>query len=596
HSDNEDEWPQVEAAMAADHADVLLIAPERLANARFTKQVLAGIAAKVAMVVIDEAHCISDWGHDFRPHYLMIERMVRNLPPTTRLLATTATANDRVMEDLREVLGPDVTVARGDLRRPSLALQTIRMPDQADRLAWLAANVATLPGCGIIYVLTKRDADTVAAWLSARGLTVEAYTADSGEARPRLEDDLLRNRVKALVATPALAMGFDKPDLSFVIHYQVPGSVVAYYQQVGRAGRALDIARGVLLSGNEDTDITGYFIETAFPTRDEVCAVLEALEAEPDGLSVPQILSRVNAKKLRVDKALELMSLESSPPIVKVGSRWQLTPSLLNDSFWERAERLTALRRKEQQQMQEYVSLENGHMEFLIRALDGDPGPPCPEPLPPLPAFVDPALVRAAVAFLRRTSVDLDPRARWPIGGLPAWGLSGTIAPEHRAEPGKALCVWGDAGWGELVRRGKYGDGCFSHELVDACAKLVMSWSPEPAPTWVTYVPSLRHPALVSRFADCLAAVLGLPCRPALIRTRATAEQKTMQNSSQQARNLDGAIAVDKPAVSPDPVLLVDDIADSRWTLTVCAWILRTAGSGPVWPLALATAGGGIRS
>jgi ATP-dependent DNA helicase RecQ len=260
NSDNEDEWDNVEEAIRRNQVDILLISPERLVNERFRTQVLASIAANISLLVIDEAHCISDWGHDFRPHYRLLERMVRTLPRSLRLLATTATANNRVMDDLTAVLGPNITVSRGDLNRPSLFLQTIRLPSQAERMAWLAAQVPLLPGHGIIYTLTVRDAVQVANWLKSRGLNIESYTGETGERRAELEQALLENRVKALVATTALGMGYDKPDLGFVIHYQTPGSVVAYYQQVGRAGRALDAAYGVLLSGQEETDITDFFI------------------------------------------------------------------------------------------------------------------------------------------------------------------------------------------------------------------------------------------------------------------------------------------------------------------------------------------------
>ena len=254
NSDNQDRWDRIEEEIQRDEVDILLISPERLANERFRSEVLAGIARRIALLVIDEAHCISDWGHDFRPHYRLLERIVRTLPPYLRLLATTATANNRVMDDLRAVLGPNLEVSRGDLNRSSLVLQTIRLPNQAERLAWLAAQVANLPGHGIIYTLTVRDAVQVAEWLRSRGLNVASYTGETGEGRAALEDALLENRVKALVATTALGMGFDKPDLAFVIHYQTPGSVVAYYQQVGRAGRGLDAAYGVLLSGEEETE------------------------------------------------------------------------------------------------------------------------------------------------------------------------------------------------------------------------------------------------------------------------------------------------------------------------------------------------------
>lgn len=556
-------------------------------------EVLAQIADRIALLVIDEAHCISDWGHDFRPHYRLIERMVGNLPSSLRLLATTATANDRVAEDLQAVLGPGLTVLRGQLDRPSLALQTIRLPTQAERLAWLAEHVPELPGHGIVYTLTRRDAEQVAAWLASRGLDVKAYTGDSGEQRAELEQALLENRLKALVATTALGMGFDKPDLAFVIHYQAPASVVAYYQQVGRAGRALDEARGVLLSGEEETDITDYFIESAFPTPDEVAAVLGALEAAPDGLSVPSLMAEVNVSRGRIEKTIQLLSLESPAPIAKEGTKWQLTASTLGDGFWERAERLTERRRAEQGQMQEYVRLDSRHMEFLIRALDGEPGEGPRPDLPPLPNATNPALVKAAIAFLRRTSLPVEARKQWPAGGMPQYGVSGKIEETLRAETGRALCVWADAGWGAAVQTGKYRDDRFSDELVTACERLVEDWSPKPSPTWVTCVPSLRRPDLVPDLAERLAQALDLPFEPILVQSRDRPEQKTMANSTQQARNVDGSLEVVDPGPRDGPVLLVDDMVDSRWTLTVAAWLLRSHGSGEVWPLVLAQTGGG---
>ena len=593
HSENRDEWERVEQAVARDEVDILLISPERLANEWFRTEVLERIAGGLSLLVIDEAHCISDWGHDFRPHYRILERIAGSLPPGLRLLATTATANDRVLADLETVLGPDLEVSRGELSRPSLALQTLRLGTQAERLAWLAEHVPALPGSGIIYTLTVRDAGQVAEWLRSRGLSVEAYTGETGDRRPELEQALLDNRVKALVATTALGMGFDKPDLAFVIHYQAPGSVVAYYQQVGRAGRALDAAYGVLLSGEEDTDITDFFIDTAFPTRPQVEEVLAALEAEPAGLSVPQLLARVNVGQGRVEKTLELLSLESPAPIAKQGARWQLTAAHLGESFWERADRLTALRRQEQRQMQEYVDLPAGHMEFLIRALDGEPGHGAGSDLPPLPATPDPELVQEAIAFLKRARLPIEPRRRWPAGGLPQLGLSGKIDEGLRPQAGKALCMWGDAGWGTLVRRGKYEDGRFADDLVAACVELLEEWRPDPAPAWVTCVPSRRHPDLVPDFARRLARALGLPLEPVLVKTADRPEQKRMANSAQQARNVDGSLGLSADELPGEPVLLVDDMVDSRWTLTVSAWLLRSHGCGEVWPLVLAQAGSG---
>ena len=585
NSDNQDEWDRVEQAVGAGAVDILLISPERLANERFRERVLADAAGRIALLVIDEAHCISDWGHDFRPHYRLIERIVRDLPPNLRLLATTATANDRVMADLEAILGPDLQVLRGDLHRPSLSLQTIRMPGQAERLAWLAERLPALPGSGIVYTLTVRDAELVAEWLLSRGIEVAAYTGETGPNRQALEQALLDNQVKALVATTALGMGFDKPDLAFVIHYQTPGSVVAYYQQVGRAGRALEAARGVMLSGGEDTDITSYFIRSAFPTRNEVEEVLAALEADDDGLTPRQIEAKVNVSAGRIQKTLQLLSLESPAPIVRQGPSWQLTAASLSDAFWERAERLTALRRDEQADMQKYAQLSSGHMAFLIEALDGDPRGISPPPLPLLPGSPGQDLVTDAVAFLRRSSLPVEPRRQWPPGKR--------IAPEHRAQPGRVLCVWNDAGWGELVSRGKLRDGQFANELVGACAALLREWRPDPSPTWVAAIPSLRHPHLVPDFARRLAAALDLPFSDVLKKTGSRPEQKTMENSDRQARNVVGSLAVAQDAILTGPVLLVDDVVDSRWTFTVAAWELRRRGCGPVWPLALANAGGG---
>ncbi len=593
NSDNQDEWTRIETAVRQNEVDILLISPERLANERFRTDVLAHIAGNISLLVIDEAHCISDWGHDFRPHYRLLERIVRTLPPNLRLLATTATANNRVMDDLKAVLGPNITVSRGDLNRPSLFLQTIRLPSQAERMAWLAAQVPSLPGHGIIYTLTVRDAVQVADWLRSRGLNVESYTGQTGERREELEQTLLENRVKALVATTALGMGYDKPDLGFVIHYQTPGSVVAYYQQVGRAGRALEAAYGVLLSGEEETEITDFFIDRAFPTRAEVRLVLDALTAAPIGLSVPELMAMVNVSFGRINKVIDLLSLESPPPIVKQGTKWQLTATTLSDGFWQRAERLTALRRAEQQQMQEYVRLTSGHMAFLIRALDGDPGSVRPPALPQLPTNVDAVAVREAVKFLRRTSFPLELRKKWPAGGMPQYNVSGNIPVEYRSREGKVLCAWGDAGWGELVRRGKYEDGRFSDELVTACVNLVHEWVPQPAPQWVACIPSRRHPDLVPEFAGRLATALNLRFYPVLEKTDDRPEQKTMENGTQQARNVDGSLDILSRTMPPGPVLLVDDMVDSRWTLTVAAWLLRKHGSGDVFPLALARTGRG---
>ena len=589
NSDNIAKWTEVEAKIKQNEIDILLISPERLANERFRAEILGGLSLHVSLVVVDEAHCISDWGHDFRPHYRLLERFIRNMPSNIKLLATTATANNRVVQDLENVLGPNLRISRGDLNRPSLTLQTIRLESKAERLAWLSHQLTALAGHGIIYTLTVRDANQVANWLNSQGFDVEAYTGELGARRPELEQALSENRIKALVATTALGMGYDKPDLSFVIHYQKPSSVVAYYQQVGRAGRALNAAYGILLSGKEEDDIANWFIKSAFPTNEEVKEVVAQLEAHPAGLSVPQLLKEVNLSQGRVEKTLSLLALESPPPITKNGRHWQKTEVSLSEDFWERAERLTTLRRREQQRMREYVHLPFGqHMSFLISELDGDPSDVITSSLQALSEDFPKDKLREANIFLKRYHLPINPRKQWPNGGLKHSNNHGKIAKSYQANSGKVLSFLGDAGLGDLVNVGKNQQQYFSDELIDACVVVFKEWSPQPAPTWVTCVPSLRNPTLVPDFAKRLAQALNLSFRVAIEKTDSRLEQNKFNNSFQQARNVDGSLAPIRDQIFSSPVLLVDDVILSGWTLTISSWLLRKNGSGEVWPLALA--------
>ena len=365
HSGNMAEWRAVEERLGRDEIDVLLISPERLANEDFRTRVLPSIQHSIGLLVIDEAHCISDWGHDFRPDYQRIGRLLPLLGPTVPVLATTATANDRVVEDVAAQLGHDVAVIRGPLARETLRLDAIRFSDQAERLAWLAEQIPRLPGSGIIYCLTVADTDRVARFLVERGIDARAYSGPmTNEAREALEQALLANELKALVATVALGMGFDKPDLGFVVHFQRPPSAIAYYQQVGRAGRGVDRAYGVLLSGREDDEIADWFLRTAFPPADRMREILAVLEAV-DGAQIGRIQAAVNLPKSQLDQALKLLELDGA--IGRSGGRWFRTPNPWEPDT-ERIERVTAIRRLELDEMRAYVDLR--------RMPDGVPDPP----------------------------------------------------------------------------------------------------------------------------------------------------------------------------------------------------------------------------
>ncbi|OBQ30600.1 MAG: ATP-dependent DNA helicase RecG [Aphanizomenon flos-aquae MDT14a] len=593
NSSNTDEWSLINTKLLTNQVDVLLISPERLANEDFYNKILLPLSQKIGLFVVDEAHCISDWGHDFRPDYRRIVRVLQGLPPNIPVLATTATANNRVFDDIKAQLGQKLRISRGDLTRKSLRLQNIYLPSQTTRLAWLAQHLPQLPGSGIIYALTVRDVQRVADWLNTQGINAKAYFGElDTQVRIALEDELLNNEIKALVATTALGMGFDKPDLGFVIHYQRPGSVVHYYQQVGRAGRAVETAYGILLSGDEDDQINNYFINTAFPPEIHTQQVLNELEKAVDGFSLPQLEQQLNLSRGQIDKVLKILSLESPAPVSKQGSKWYVTA--INYQYnREKIELLTQIRRREQERMLEYMKSQQCLMAFLATELD-DPNPQkcgrCTVCVGTrlLPETVTNARVNQANLFLRRSNQILEPRKQWPPQALLTYKFSGNIRTNLRAETGRALSLWGDAGWGELVKKGKYRDNHFDDELVQATFEMIQNWKPQPFPTWVTCVPSLNRPELVPNFAKRLADKLGLPFKPVVRKIRHTQLQKNMSNSYQQAHNLDGAFIIESWQGMRGNVFLIDDMVDSRWTFTVIAALLRNTGSGLVYPLALA--------
>ena len=277
NSANVGDWDEVYAEVAAGHVDVLLVSPERLNNPGFRDQVLPKLITSAGLLVVDEAHCISDWGHDFRPDYRRLRTLLTELPPGVPVLATTATANARVSRDVAEQLGAgtdgETLVLRGSLDRDSLHLAVVSLPAAAQRLGWLAQHLGELPGSGIIYALTVAAAHETAAFLRERGYHVLPYTGKDDPAdRQAAEDALLANEIKALVATSALGMGFDKPDLGFVVHLGAPQSPIAYYQQIGRAGRGVDHADVDLAPGPRGRRHLGLLRVARLPGRGDRAA------------------------------------------------------------------------------------------------------------------------------------------------------------------------------------------------------------------------------------------------------------------------------------------------------------------------------------
>ena len=597
NSTNQDNWPEIERILLKNQCDVILISPERLNNYHFRNNILTKISGRIGLFVIDEAHCISDWGHDFRPDYRRIVRILNQLPPVVPVLGTTATANDRVIGDIKDQLGKNLVVLRGPLAREGLRLQNIKLNSHAARYAWIVENLPKFGENkrGIIYCQTVHDTERLADWLTIKGFNAKPYHGGmDSDLRESLENDFKNNVVDILVATVALGMGFDKPDVYFVIHFQCPGSVVHYYQQVGRAGRKLDKSYGILLGGGDDEEIQEYFINSAFPSKSVMENILNCLE-KSEGLSFYQILSHVNVSNSVLEKALKLLEIDQAIGVDYKGRRIYFRTAKKWHPDEERIEKITQLRRAEVDEMKAYLEYDGCLMAFLQRTLN-DPKPSdcgvcanCQNR--GFSSEVDGNLHKEAKEYVRSERIELTPRKQFPTGlAIPQKGRK--VPKEYQNMPGRALCYYGDGLWGKLVREGKYQNGYFSHDLVEASAHLITNlWRPDPYPKWAVPIPSTRHPTLVSEFALALAQTLRLQFHDLLCRTSNPPEQKNMENSLHQSKNVLSSLNI-KGKIAPYPILLVDDIVDSGWTLTIAGYLLQKNGSGVVFPFTLAKATG----
>ncbi|MFF7778855.1 RecQ family ATP-dependent DNA helicase [Streptomyces tanashiensis] len=619
NSSNTEEWETVQEEVASGEVDVLLVSPERLNNPDFRDQVLPRLAAATGLLVVDEAHCISDWGHDFRPDYRRLRTMLADLPSGVPVLATTATANARVTADVAEQLGTgagtDALVLRGPLDRESLSLGVVRLPDAAHRLAWLADHLGELPGSGIIYTLTVAAADEVTAYLRQCGHTVSSYTGRTENAdRQQAEDDLQANRVKALVATSALGMGFDKPDLGFVVHLGSPSSPIAYYQQVGRAGRGVEHAEVLLLPGQEDEAIWRYFASVAFPPEEQVRRTIDVLGQAGRPLSLPALEPLVELRRTRLETMLKVLDVDGAVRRVKGG--WESTGQpWVYDT--ERYAWVARQRSAEQQAMRDYAASTGCRMEFLRRQLDDEEAAPCGRCDNCAGNRFDPkvseAALDAAKGELGRPGVEVEPRKMWPTG-LAAVGvdLKGRIPAGEQSFGGRALGRLSDIGWGNRLRpllADGTPDGPVPDDVVQAVVHVLADWAKGPGgwasgaadaparPAGVVTVASHRRPRLVSSLGQRIAEIGRMPLL-GMVEYAPEAEELRLSrtNSAQRVVGLQRTLTVPpelagRLAGAGGPVLLVDDLSDTGWTLAVAARLLRRAGAEGVFPLVLAVQG-----
>ncbi|HEY3735590.1 MAG TPA: DEAD/DEAH box helicase, partial [Streptosporangiaceae bacterium] len=610
NSANAEQWDEVYAEVAAGEVDVLLVSPERLNNPGFRDLVLPKLIAATGMLVVDEAHCISDWGHDFRPDYRRLRTLLDELSPGVPVLATTATANARVTRDVAEQLGagrePETLVLRGPLDRDSLRLAVVRLPGPQQRLGWLAEHLGELPGSGIIYTLTVAAAHETAAFLRERGHDVAAYTGkDEHSERYAAEDSLLANRLKALVATSALGMGFDKPDLGFVVHLGAPQSPIAYYQQIGRAGRGVDRAEVILLPGREDADIWAYFGSLAFPPEAVVRRTLAVLGEVAGPMSTAALEARIDLSRGRLEMMLKVLDVDGS--VRRVSGGWTAT-----GRPWaydrERYERVAAERSREQRAMLGYLDTGGCRMEYLRRELDDPAAAACGRcdncTQQPWPDDVSQVGAAAARERLLRPGVDVQPRKMWPTG-LRELGIdvSGKIPADALAGPGRALGRPTDLGWGPRLRAllaPDAPDAAVPGDIFDAVVKVLAAWDWAERPAGVITLPSRSRPQLIESLGQRIAQVGRLPHLGAVEYAADLGSGGRIggqHNSAQRLRALWDEFAIPGPLrdVLPPlagPVLLVDDRIETGWTMTVAARLLREAGAPGVLPLALAVSTG----
>ena len=590
NSSNFEAWSEIYADIKGGKIDVLLVSPERLNNPGFRDEVLPHLAASTGLLVVDEAHCISDWGHDFRPDYRRIRTLLAELARETPVLATTATANARVVGDVAEQLGDQTLVLRGALDRESLHLAVVETSDAAHQLAWLADHLPELPGSGIVYTLTVAATEEVASFLSKLGIRALAYSGRSDDAERRAaEADLLANRIKALVATSALGMGFDKPDLGFVVHLGAPPSPIAYYQQIGRAGRGVAQAQVVLLPGPQDEAIWRYYASLAFPTEEQVRRTLDALSASSTPLSTAALEPRVDLRRTRLETMLKVLDVDGA--VKRVSGGWKVTgkPWVYDAA---RHARVAADRSAEQQAMRAYIATPDCRMEFLRKKLDDPAAAPCGRcdrcTGEALSSATTESSLAAARNMLAKPGVEVRPKKLWPTGmavlNVPLTGKLRT-PPEH----GRALGRLSDAGWGARLRTLLSGpDREIPNDVLQAVVKVLAAWNWEKRPAQVAWIPSRRRPQLVSSLATRLAKIGRLRSLGPLVRVRDEPASDQRSNSAQRLKSVYGALSAEGLGFDGAPLLLVDDFANTGWTLTEAARVLRGAGSGPVLPLVLA--------
>ena len=573
--------------LSENEYDLFFITPESLFGDEF-QEAVGGM--DIGLFVIDECHCISDWGHDFRLEYGNLHKIIDILPENVPVLGTTATANDRVIEDLAKQFGKDVFISRGSLTRDSLHIEILPQESKALRYAWLGKNIPILPGSGIIYCLTRRDCRQLSDFLNQKGLNTMPYYSDGqlDEQNKLAEEKLMKNDIKALVSTIKLGMCYDKPDISFVVHYQQPGSVIAYYQQIGRAGRNISNAYCYLMTGQEDDQILEYFIETAFPTKEQALSIVVALQ-ENSGLTISRTESICNMRRSKIEQFLSFLENEG---YVYRKARTYFRSAKVFTYNGDHYDEIKKAKRAEKETMQRYLLTEACLSKYIVSALNDESAYDCGKCRNCLGDRIFAGIqqpnddeINAAQEYLNSLYIPIEPRKRWPARNM----LDIKTIISHQNETGLAIAKYGDAGYGEMVAHDKYKADRYREALVAKSVAILTQIAAKLGIEAITIVPSYRNRKL-NMFAEEVAKRLGLLYLELFSKSESP-QQKNMENAYFQAKNIIESMSIKDGAIVPKRVILIDDVVDSKWTLTVCGWLLMNASADIVYPFCLADSG-----
>jgi len=556
---------------------ILYIAPERQESPAWID---ATQEMKLSMVVIDEAHCISVWGHDFRTAFKRIINLVNLLPQGMPVLATTATATKRVEGDIMQQIGNGVQVIRGSLMRDNFSLFVLKVNSEDEKLIWLGQNLDKLPDSGIIYTGTRSNTEIYSNYLTWLGIPVSNYNAGlNAESRIQVEDGLIANKWKAIVSTNALGMGIDKPDIRFVIHTQMPQSPIHYYQEIGRAGRDGNPSIIILLfNPNEDVKLPRSFIESGKPSIEKYNKVINALKSQMLGERDLQKATNLTQTPIRVIKA-DLIEQKIIREIA--GKKYEYimnAPALDTKSF----EALRNDKLKELESMIDYIETKKSRMNFLCEYLGDAPNASftnCDNTgLPKLSVKVTDEWTKKLNDFREQYFPELEVESK-----------------DSNIVNGLAASYYGVSTVAEALHRSKYEKGGdFPDFLLRLTLKAIRKKLGKEKVDLVLYVPPTSSGNLVRNFAEKIAATLKVSISHDLTKVRTTEPQKIFQNSWLKKDNVSGAFSYTEPdEIEGKSILLIDDIFDSGATLKEIGKLLTKFGARQIIPIVIAKTVGG---